>query len=355
LEVRAVAFDSVLGHERVRALLARQLADGRLPPAVLMTGPSGVGKRTLALAVARALVCGRPDGGCCDACPSCRRVLRAISALPEARAAANADREPTRFNHLLHPDVLLLEPSPDEIRVAQVRAVVRSLASSPFEGRGRAVVVDQAHLLRAEAGNALLKALEEPPPRSHFLLVSAAPGGLLPTIRSRCQTIRMHGLAPATIEGFLVEREALSVEEARFRARMASGSLGDALALDSSGFKDTRARVLETLEGLIDAGTAERLTIADRLRSLEDLPLALTVLRSVLRDLAALRSGADARRLLNADVAPAISSLAATPLGRRAWSLAVEAGHTRRALKHERANELLAIDRLVDVLADAER
>jgi DNA polymerase III subunit delta' len=350
-----VPFDSVLGHERARALLARGLSERRLPPALLLAGPAGVGKRTLALAVARALVCARGGGDACEACAPCRRALRAIAALPEARAAAVAEREPTRFNHLLHPDITLVEPSPEEIRVAQVRALTRSLASRPFEGRGRAVVVDEAHLLRAEAGNAMLKALEEPPTRTHFLLVSASPGGLLPTIRSRCQTIRISALPSRVIEAFLVEREGLSADEARFRARMASGSLGEALVLDSSGFKEARECILEVLGRLAEAGIAERLEIAERLKGLEDVPMALTVLRSVLRDVAVLAIGGAPGRLLNADVAPAIAALAKTPLGARACSAAAGAGETRRAVGREHANELLAIDRLTDLLAEAER
>src|SRR6185503_8826444 len=107
----------VLSHERIKGLLARALASGRLPPAVLFAGPEGVGKKTLALAVARALVCDRDGGDACDACPSCSRAARG-----------------------LHPDVMLVEPSTAAIKIEQVRDAVREILAHPFEARARAIV-----------------------------------------------------------------------------------------------------------------------------------------------------------------------------------------------------------------------
>src|SRR5262245_4717092 len=103
-----MAFDNVLGHESARAILARSLEQGRLPPALLLTGPEGVGKRTLALAAARARVCVAGTG--CGVCAICRRFDAALAALPEARDRARGSRDDAAMNHRLHPDVILVEP-----------------------------------------------------------------------------------------------------------------------------------------------------------------------------------------------------------------------------------------------------
>ena len=101
-----MAFASILGHERLRALLARAVLHGRLPPALLFSGPVGVGKRTLALAVGRALLCDVNDGDACEACPACSRAARG-----------------------LHPDVFLVEPDGASIKIEQVRDAVREIAT----------------------------------------------------------------------------------------------------------------------------------------------------------------------------------------------------------------------------------
>lgn len=322
-----MAFDSVLGHQRIRTVLARAVAQDRLPPAVLFAGPEGVGKKTLALAVSRALLCDRRDGDTCGACPPCSRALRG-----------------------LHPDAMMVQPEGAAIRIEQVRDAVREIGSRPFEGRARAFVIDDAHLMTEQAGNSLLKSLEEPPASSHVFLVTASPQALLPTIRSRCQLLRMGPLPLALLETHLRERAGLSAEEARLRATLSGGSLGAALAFEPEAYRGLRDQLLALLEGLGRLGAFERLEAAERLADLEDPALALTALRSLLRDVAALRAGARPESLLNSDVAGRIAELARSPVGERAASLAEAAGETRSALRGN-ANTLLSMDLLMEALA----
>jgi DNA polymerase III subunit delta' len=201
-----------------------------------------------------------------------------------------------------------------------------------------------------QAQNALLKGLEEPPATSHVLLVTASPQGLLPTIRSRCQVLRLGPLPGPVVEGYLRDRAGIPPEEARLRASLAGGSLGVALAFESETYRRLRAELLGMLEAVTDKGVLERLQAAERLEQEDDLALALTVLRSLLRDVAALRAGMGAGGLLNADVADRLAALARGRLGDRAVALAEQAAETRTSLRQSAA-KLLSMDALLEDLA----
>jgi DNA polymerase-3 subunit delta' len=350
-----VSLGQVLGHDRIKRILGKALVEGRFPPALLLAGPEGVGKRTLALAAAEALVCERGGGEACGACSTCTRIARAREALPALRKAADErPDEPERRNFLLHPDLVLIEPRRTatrlDIRIEQVRELVRQLEGRPFEARARAFVVSDAHAMTEQAQNALLKGLEEPPATSHVLLVTAAPQGLLPTIRSRCHVLRPGPLPAVVVETYLRDRAGLGVDEARLRASLAGGSLGAALAFESEAYRTLREELLTLLEGREENGALGRMASAERLGESEDLALALTALRSLLRDLVALRAGAAEGSVLNADVVGRLAVLARGRLGERAIALAETVGETRLALR-ESAHKLLALDVLLEALA----
>ena len=168
-------FRDVIGHPRLVSLLSRAVARGTVPPSLLFAGPAGVGKRRVATALAESLNCLQPvtnlpelERDACGQCASCRRIARGM-----------------------HPDVIVLEPGDSgSIKIEAVRDVVDRASYRPFEGRRRVVIIDDADALVAPAQNALLKTLEEMPAASIFLLVSALPDALLPTVRSRCPRLR---------------------------------------------------------------------------------------------------------------------------------------------------------------------
>ena len=200
------------------------------------------------------------------------------------------------------------------------------------------------------AQNALLKNLEEPPPRSHVILVSSAASGLRPTIRSRCQRLRFGPLSRAVIGESLQLDRGLGPEEAGLQAALAGGSLGAALSGEVGGELRMRDELLTLLEESLAGDALARMKAAEALEQAEDPALLLTTLRSLLRDLAALRAGAPADSLLNPDLAPRLSPLASGRLGERATSLGEEAGEARAALRGF-ASKLLTFDRLVEALA----
>jgi DNA polymerase-3 subunit delta' len=320
-----VAFADVLGHDRVKDLLSRGLRERRLAHALLFSGPDGVGKKRLALAAARALLCEGQDGDACGSCSACRRAERG-----------------------LHPDVTLVQPVTANIKIDQIRDVVREVAARPFEARARAFVIDDAHAMTEEASNALLKSLEEPPPTSHVFLVSASPQSLLPTIRSRCQNLRMGPLPLALLEQHLREARGLSPTEARLRALLSAGSLGAALAFESDAYRALRDELLRLLEAIERMSPMDRLEAAEKLNELDDCELAMTALRSLLRDVAAVAAGSEA--LLNVDVVERLRALAKTGVGRRAVELGVAVGQVREDLQAS-LNTLLSMDVLLDRLA----
>jgi DNA polymerase-3 subunit delta' len=296
-------FRDLVGHRRASMLLARAIACDRLPPSLLLTGPEGVGKRTLARAAAQALNCLAPPGGgdfpidACGACTVCRRIARDA-----------------------HPDVVTVTPGElGNIAVDAVRDVVERTAYRPFEARKRVVIIDDADAMVAAAQNALLKTLEEPPPRSTFVLVSAAPDVLLPTVRSRVARLRLGRLAVAEVADVLTRACRMKPEEAARVAPLGEGSVVRALEMSAKDGARSRAAAQRVLESSGRARDArQRLALVKELlpreaqtpaAAREQLAGHLRVMAGLLRDLAVLNSRADRRVLTNTDLEGELAAL----------------------------------------------
>jgi len=227
-----VGFSTILGQGAAVRTLERALSSGKVHHALRFEGPPGVGKETTAWRLAQALLCnaGNPLG--CESCSACERALQ--------RSA-----EPPAVSR--HPDLLLVErglyppallggkSEATGISVEQIRTIVLPrLGFSPHEGRALVVLIRDADELTTSAANALLKTLEEPPPRTHFVLLTTRPGRLLDTIRSRTLPVRF-GPLPLGPLTTLLEREGLPSEV----AVQAGGSLERARLLAEP---DARAR-----------------------------------------------------------------------------------------------------------------
>ncbi len=203
-------FSEIVGQDRAVGRIQAALRSNRVPHAYLFVGPAGSGKLDAAWALAQALLCpNRVDEGC-GQCQVCLKV-----------------------QHGHHPDVLLLQPDEGKrrIAIAQVRKLQESLPYRPYEGSHRIILVPDAHVMTEEAANALLKTLEEPPDRTHFVLTTAQPSSLLDTIRSRCQTIRFAPHPREAIAQTLVRERSLDERMAMVLAGLAEGSPGRAMEL----------------------------------------------------------------------------------------------------------------------------
>jgi DNA polymerase III subunit delta' len=217
----------LLGHDEAEATILDAIRGGRMHHAWLITGPEGVGKATLAYRFARRLLAGRPtqDSLALDpASPVFRRVA----------AGSHAD--------LLTVELVLNEKTKrmkTQIAVEDVRKINGFMSLTPAEGGWRVVVVDGAEELNQTSANALLKILEEPPVRAILLLVCAAPGRLLPTIRSRCRRLGLTPLADEAMGQLLTQfLPGLSPEERGRLITLAEGSPGRAIMLaEDEGLK----------------------------------------------------------------------------------------------------------------------
>ena len=302
-------FDELIGNDRVKKLLRRMLQSSRLPGAMLFSGEDGVGKKMFALEVARALNCRSPQGvEACGLCPACKRALK----INYPTGDDSDDWKGIIWTD--HPDVGLVVAPKRVLLVDQMRAIESAANYRPFEGKARVFIVEDADKLNENSANALLKILEEPPPTSHIILLTSRPAWLLPTIRSRCQTIRFSPLAAAEIENYLTQNKIAPPAEARVRARVARGSLSRALAEDLDDFTEQRKAMLQVLEVL--ALSDDRLQL---LRSAEQLNEAqykdeyetrLDVLETLIRDVWLLSLGAEAETIVNADMLPQLQRMA---------------------------------------------
>lgn len=264
---RPRANPDLVGHEAAEATLLAAWNSGRLPHAWLIAGPRGIGKATLAYRFARfALAEGaaRADqagglfGG--GGPPPAPRTIALSTEHPVFRRVAAEG----------HADMLTLQPgmpnpnsSPpnkpsQEIIVHWVRRAVDLLHRTAAEGGWRVVVIDTAEDMNDSAQNALLKALEEPAPQCLLLLVSNAPGRLLPTIRSRCRMLFLQPLAATTVDRLLQRyRPAVQADERQTLIGLCDGSIGRAMELADRGGAELYRTLLDLLAGLprLDTGS----------------------------------------------------------------------------------------------------
>jgi DNA polymerase III subunit delta' len=300
-----VPFRTIVGHSRLLSLLGRVIARDSMPPAVLLAGPPGVGKRLTAVAIAQAINCLQPQSpkgferDACGECTSCRRIARGI-----------------------HPDVIVVEPGEmGTIKIEQLRDVIDRSQYRPFEGRRRVVIIDEADAAGDDAQSALLKTLEEPPSASVFILVSSMPDALLPTVLSRCPRLRFSPLTPNEVARALVQDHGYSEQDARIAAAESDGSIGRALESQSEDLTDARdaaQRILEETARNSDPG--RRINLARALAEGKGSPaeernrlaVRLRSLGSLLRDVGIIATRADRAMLANTDLEKPLETLASS-------------------------------------------
>ena len=284
----------LIGHSNVREVLTRAVTLGRVPQALLLSGPAGVGKFTTALALAQAVNCAAAvDGVPCDRCTTCDRITRG------------------QFS-----DVVVVDRGDyASISIKVVREKVLSVVGyRPFEGRKRVFIIDGADDLTWEAQDSLLKTLEEPPTSAVLILVAVSPDALKATVLSRCRRLRFAPLSDAEVAQVLIDRLDMDPASARSRAAVAGGSVAQALAIDGGTLEDDRDAALALLTAGVGTPVGPRLKAAAALakhgtkrRDREALSVRLAHLSALLRDLGmAEASGAS---ITNQDLAETLQQI----------------------------------------------
>ena len=319
------SFAEFLGNPSTVESLRAAIAAGRLPHSMIVAGPRGAGKYTLALMLTMALQCeqqpreiaadGRPLASYCGVCRNCTRIAESaeLEAKVEEAVAAReemreTDKKDTRVLVQTHPDVLILPPDPPQllIKLGQVRTLIGRSQRTPSEAPAKVFIITSAAFMK-EAANSLLKVLEEPPTYVHILILAENLGELLPTIRSRCAVVRLGALPAEEIEALLTRlRPESNKTERALLARLSEGAVGRALGFNLAEYVVARADALVILRSAMQSGDHSvlfRMTETYRAGA-EGQAKTIALLRalaSVLEDILLLQGGAP-DRVRNADI-----------------------------------------------------
>ncbi len=337
-----MAFRDVVNQDHAILLFRSAVRVGKVGHAYLLVGPSGVGRRTLALAFAQFLNCERPDGDACGECDPCRRIV-----------SGN------------HPDVRILDvargkffeaPEKDyrgkEIPIDQIRALRADAAYPPYQGRRKVYIIADAERMNPSSSNSLLKILEEPPARITFILIAESAVALLPTIVSRCQLVRCTYLRADQIERALVERWQTDEGRAKVLSSLADGRLGRALEWAASAERlAARDRLLDLLPALEEGDLLVRLDAAEALvketqgKEGDPLPELLDLAVLWYRDLLVYKQLQEPALLVNRDRQSQIARLAGE-YGEAMLGARIEAVEAAKESLRRNVNARLALEKL---------
>lgn len=299
--------DSVIGHQEVWENLQRQIEQQRLAHALAFVGTAGIGKRKLAWALAQTLVCERTPAPCGE-CGPCRRV-------------ENQQTE----------SVLLIEPTSGSIKLEAAQQVMSFLNLQRI-GRARVILIDNAQLLNPQAGNSLLKIIEEPPPQTYFILLVSEFSQLLPTLRSRVQVVRFAPLSASQLQQVTEE------PAPEWMLRSARGSSEQLAAFRDSHSEDLRVAAFEFLKESLNGRRVGLQSVLEQAKDRDSALGAIHFLQQLLRDWSVLETGETIHSDLSPQLAalPALSAESRVQLWRTAFQMELDmVAHVDKSLLFE--------------------
>lgn len=277
-------FADVIGHDGPKRKIRTALAQEAIGHAYLFSGDDGIGKRLMALRFAQALSCETPPSSpqpdSCGQCRACRQIDSGT-----------------------YPDLLIIEPEQDkanpQIKIDQVREIERHVIYRPLLSARKICLIDDADRLTANAANAFLKTLEDPPDHSLFILVTSQPLRLLATVRSRCLTLRFSAATPEQFQGALALKQAMALEDARFLSQVCRNRIGVALRTDLSELRSRHDRFFEVCRDETLAHSTAVLQQAEEMSKTQPLPEMIDWLSHGLRDVLLVALGSERELLLH--------------------------------------------------------
>ena len=291
-------FDSILGHRRPIRILATSLRRETIAQAYLFQGEEGIGKRTVAMIFAKALLCPSDCVGAgfepshTDIQPPPQIISPPHSfsgphpiRLPRGKGREKSCESCLRFERGTHPDRTEIRPEGAAIKIGQIRAIQDGITFPPLMGKRRVYLFDDADRLNLEAANALLKTLEEPPSHAVLILVAHRPHLLPETLRSRCQKVLFVPPSPEELERWLIEKKGCTPEEAQRRVVLAGGKSGEAMTLSEEGAAEKAIRLARLTSPEAISSLPDLFSVAEEFgRDIETFQLALLHLSRWLRD-----------------------------------------------------------------------
>src|SRR5215475_1353717 len=350
-------FSDFHGNADVVQKIQDMLGRDRFPHAVILTGPTGSGKYTLATMIARAMNClERPPGlpDFCGKCANCAKIAqledldaRCTEATEAREALKETEKKETRLFIQTHPDVLVIPPDPPQmmIKVDQVRRVIENIYFRPAEGRERVFIFTDSSFMK-EAANSLLKILEEPPEFATIFLLAESAGELLPTIRSRCVVLSLQCLTLPEIEQHLARhRPEWGAQQRALVARLSEGAVGRACSFDLETYSAARQQALTLLKtALRSAEHSDLFKMTETYRAgaegREKMDLLLHALYSLLQDLLFLESKSP-ELIRNTDIRGELDKLAGSLDFEWLSSAADRLGEVERGLRRNLLRSLL--------------
>ena len=324
-----MGFGEFLGNERIVTALRGALRTGRVPHALLFTGPRGVGKYTLGRILAQAANCERMTDDACGECATCRSIGRladtrslveqGLAERGESADAATVERIPLILQP--HPDVWAVVPDPVRLknpvarpvlRIGQLRAVQRAAYFQPI-GRRRVFLIDGAETMRLDVSNVFLKVLEEPPGSATLILTAPSPFALLPTVVSRCMQFHFAPLPEKEVEAVVKAQSERKAGEAKLAAQLSGGSPGLAMEMNLEEAVEKRKAVLRVIERAAKGqGFSQIFTETAGLAKDKEFPFEelMGVYYALLADLLQLTSGTGSPVLRNPHMAKELEGVA---------------------------------------------
>ena len=219
-------FDKLIGNNQIKEILRRMLAKNRVPHSLLFAGEEGVGKKHFALELAKSFICQSSiESEACDKCAACKRADKFNFPKSDDRDA----HKKVIFSE--YADIGQVISYNKNILVDAVRDLEKEANYRPYESKARFFIIDDADKMNDAASNALLKTLEEPAETTYLFLITSRPDALLPTIISRCQTLRFAPIPAIEIEQHLLETKQFAIDDAELLSLLSNGNIGLASTL----------------------------------------------------------------------------------------------------------------------------